>query len=86
MAKKKPVFHVEINRGPTQTIKTRTGLYILAAGAALAQLEYEPVEEGPDVVKIWVPEILPDYGPYFYAYDEGRIFHLVESLNKEFIW
>jgi len=83
---KKSIFHIGINKGPTQTIKTRSGLYVLAAGAALAQLEYTPTEDGADVVKIWVPELLPDYGPYFYAFHEGRIFHLVESLNKELIW
>lgn len=87
MAKKKLIkFSVQINRGPTQTIETRSGLYVLAAGAALAMLEYEPLEEGADIVKIWVPDLLPDYGPMFFAFHEGRIFHLVESINKELTW
>lgn len=64
-------FHVQINKGPTQTIETRTGQYGLASLAALANLEYEHSNEC-DFVKIWVPELLPDYGPYFYAFDGFR--------------
>jgi hypothetical protein len=86
MTKKLSKFSVEINKGPTQTIETRTGLYYLAAAAALAQLEYYATEEGADIVKIWVPDLLPDYGPYFYAWDGHKIFNMIEGLNKQFIW
>lgn len=66
------IFHVEINGGPEQTIETRSGQYVLAAMAALAQLEYK--EERPDgkpgaFIKIWVPNLVPQYGPYYYEWD-----------------
>jgi len=85
---------VEINKGPTQKFETRTSLYVLAAGAALAMLEYpEPLDtDGADIVKIWCPELIKhvdeyqQFKPMFYAFHEGRIFHLVDSINKELVW
>ena len=65
-------FHVQINGGPEQTIKVRTGKYKLAAMASLSLLDYEEHSDY-DVVKIWVPELMPEYGPYFYAYDGHSI-------------
>jgi hypothetical protein len=86
MAKVK--FCVQINKGPTQEIVTRSGLYILAAAAALDQLEYDeyPEAEGADIVKIWYPPVVDEYPPIFYAFHEGRIFHLVPAFNRELIW
>lgn len=65
-------FKVQINGGPVQEITTKTGIYVLAAMAALAMLDYDENEDY-DVVKIWVEHLLPDYGPYFYAYDGHQI-------------
>ena len=62
------VFHVEINGGKEQTIETKTSEYGLAAVAALAMLDYEPKNDY-NTVKIWVPRHVPEYGPYFYAFD-----------------
>jgi hypothetical protein len=62
-------FHVQINHGSTQVIETRTGKYWLAAAAALAILEHEPSGD-MDIVKIWMPNLLPQYGPYFYVVEK----------------
>ena len=61
-------WKVQINGGDVQDLETKTTQYGLAAFAALALLDYEQHPEY-DVVKIWVPHLLPDYGPYFYAFD-----------------
>jgi len=66
------VFHVEINRGPEQIIETKTGRYNLAALTALAMLDYKESNDW-DIVKIWSPDLLPEYGPYFYAFDGHRL-------------
>ncbi len=65
---KKSTFHVKINGGPEQVIKTRTGIYQLAAAAALAMLDYEESEED-DEIEIWAPSVMPEYGPYFYIWN-----------------
>ena len=67
-------WKVQINAGEIQDFETKTGLYGLAAVSALAQLEYEEsnliVENKVmNIVKIWAPEFIPEYGPYFYAFD-----------------
>jgi hypothetical protein len=64
----KTVFKIEINGGKTQQIETETSQYGLAAIASLALCEYEHNDEF-DVVKIWCENLLPEYGPYFYAFD-----------------
>ena len=62
-------FHVQINGGPEQTLVVKTGVYALAAFAALALLDYEPATDY-DVVKIWIPHLTAGgYGPYFIAWD-----------------
>ncbi len=67
MAKSK--FRVRINGGPEQKIKTRTSLYSLAVGYALANLKYPRTADEKYVVEIWSKRVLPDYGPYKYLYD-----------------
>ena len=67
-------WKVQINDGAIQDFETETGQYGLASIAALAQLEYEQssmiVENKVmNIVKIWAPELVPEYGPYFYAFD-----------------
>ncbi len=72
-------FHVEINKGPEQIIQVKTSQYGLAALAALAMLDYIEAQEW-NIVKIWVPELMPDYGPYFYAFDGHVVGY--PSLNE----
>jgi hypothetical protein len=66
-------FCVQINEGPEQVIEVRTGLYHLAALAALALTEYPEAQQEHDIIKIWVPELLPGFGPYFYAWDGEKL-------------
>lgn len=73
-------FHVKINNGPEQVITQRSGIYWLAVAHALATLEYEEstgADEGAEVVKIWVPRLVPEYGPYFYVYDGHSIYSIL---------
>jgi hypothetical protein len=70
-------FHVRIDGCPEQQITVKTGQYMAAVAAIPALLGADP----PMNVEIWVPRLLPDYGPYFYrlAYDEYvclRVTHL----------
>ncbi|MBO9194380.1 hypothetical protein J5277_09705 [Rhizobium sp. 16-449-1b] len=58
-------FSVRINGGSEQTLKCFSGEYQRAAAAAVAMLAHEK-NGGADVVEIWVPDLLPDYGPYFF--------------------
>lgn len=71
MSNRNNIFHVEINDGSEQIIITRTGLYWMAVVAALATLDF--VEKPINVVKIWVPHLLPEYGPYWYECDGHSI-------------
>lgn len=59
------VFHVRINGGPEKTIALPSGLYDVAVAASLA-LATEEQAHGHMQVEIWVPKLLPDYGPYHY--------------------
>lgn len=72
--KETTIFHVKINNGKEQTIETKSGIYKLAVATALAQLDYESSENGENIVEIWVPHLLPDYGPYFYLHDGHQIY------------
>ena len=56
-------FHFRIDGGIERAIDTKTGDYSLAAAAALATEENVSL---PAVIQIWVPDLLPDYGPYVY--------------------
>jgi hypothetical protein len=83
MNEKHPRFLVEINGGPTQPLEVKTGLYELAAMAALATLDYDKRDDF-DVVKIWSPNLLPEYGPYFYTYgNAGGIGELVGNDSRK---
>lgn len=63
-------FHVRVNDGREETITVRTTLYTVAVAAVPALLGCEL----PATVEIWVPRLLPQYGPYFYRveFDEYR--------------
>jgi hypothetical protein len=75
-------FHVKINNGPEQVIKTKTGIYHLVVSASLAMLDYEEASDGKNVVEIWCPTLLPTYGPYFYMVDGMQTFSLHENPFK----
>lgn len=68
-------WKVQINGGPVQDLETRSGLYILAASSALAMLEYVDNGEDDDIVKVWVPDLVPEYGPYYYRWDGRQMVH-----------
>jgi hypothetical protein len=70
-------FSVRINEGPEQTITVKTGIYMYAAVAACSMLGI--VQDGPDpiLVEIWMPSLLPDYGPTHYMIGENEYGNIV---------
>lgn len=73
-AKKDVTFHVRINEGEERAITVKTGIYTYAAAACLAVFGYD---ELPVTIEIWLPSLLPEYGPYFYIADENEFGQLV---------
>jgi hypothetical protein len=67
-------FHFRIDDGPEQTITTASSQYNIAAAAALAH-----VDELPAHVEIWVPALLPEYGPYHYVAEHNEFLNVVVS-------
>jgi hypothetical protein len=82
---KPTTWHVQINGGPEQTFVTKTGIYQLAVVTAIAVCDYEPHDDY-DVVKIWVPELLPDYGPYFYGVESKHDGYVVGQPHDNRKW
>lgn len=66
------IFSVRINGGPVQEVSIKSGLYYLAVATALATLDYPDFDQD-DFIEIWVENLLPDYGPYFYSFDSHTI-------------
>ena len=66
-------FHFTIDEGPEQTIEFESGVYMYAAAALPSALGLSLEKE--TVVKIWVSELLPEYGPYYFIlhYDDGML-------------
>lgn len=62
----KNVWKVEVNEGPTKTLRTKTSIYKEAALIAAVKYGKDPL---PLTVKIWCPKVTPDYGPYEYTVD-----------------
>ena len=58
-------FHFRLNDGEEQTITVKTGVYTSAVAAIPALLGIEQ-DQYPLTVEIWVPSLLPQYGPYRY--------------------
>jgi hypothetical protein len=58
-------FVVRVNGGAETAVPRASGIYRLAAIAAALTMT-EPVS-WPVEVEIWVPDLLPDYGPYRYS-------------------
>ena len=77
-------FHVRINGGPEQTLRVRTGIYVHAVAALPALLGIDI----PADVEIWVPHLMPEYGPYFYRIERGEalgfeVRALIHQTEKE---
>ena len=65
MTKRKSEFTFTVNGGPEQTVKTKSGIYVEAVAAIPAIIGVDS-EAYPLTIKIWVKDLLPDYGPYDY--------------------
>lgn len=71
------VWHYRFDGGPEKTVSTPSGLYQTGVMAAFAQEDVKklptlrcPSVNAPydgHVLEIWVPDLLPDHGPYFYG-------------------
>lgn len=67
----KMTFHLRVNGGEEQTVKVKTGVYVSAAAAIPAILGIES-DTFPLRIELWVPNLLPEYGPYvFYIHEPG---------------
>ncbi len=66
MSKSKKVeFTFTVNDGEEQSIKVKSGIYVEAVAAIPAIIGIDQ-DAYPLTIKIWVPDLLPDYGPYTY--------------------
>lgn len=66
------MFHLRINGGEERQFTVTTGVYDHAVAAIPALLNLWP----PFFVEIWIPELIPKYGPYNYFVkqdDYGRL-------------
>lgn len=63
------IFHFTINGGPERVFHARTGVYCSAV-AAIPAVFGIPENEFPIDIEIWVPELLPQYGPYVYRIEQ----------------
>lgn len=73
-------FCIRVNGGDEHTLSLVTGQYHLAAAAALALVDYVPQEV--QIIKVWNPKLLPDYGPYIYTHDG----HTVRQMHEAPAW
>lgn len=71
-------FSVQINGGKIHEIETRTGIYQQAALASLAMVPYRKRKD-IQIIKIWAPNLLPDYGPYTYGFFDCKICSLIDA-------
>ena len=62
------IFHYRIDDGIERTIEVETGLYVSAAAAIPA---IQGIGEFPIKISIWVPSLVPEYGPYHYVIREA---------------
>ncbi len=60
------VFHFRVNDGPEQIIRCKSGIYKEAVAAIPALFG---IDSYPAKIEIWVPSLLPDYGPYLYGFE-----------------
>lgn len=84
-------WKVQINDGDVQDFETKTGQYGLACVAALAHLDYKESDliidgKNMNIIKIWCEKLLPDYDPYYYAFDGSILysaFGILLTVNKK---
>jgi hypothetical protein len=69
-------FSIEIGNGPEQSLVVKTGVYIDAVAAIPAILGIGM----PFTVKIWSPDLLPEYGPYYYRVERNS-FGTIEVIH-----
>lgn len=65
-------FHIRVDGGPEQTITVKSSIYRNAVAALPALLGLDL----PITVEIWVPSLLPHYGPYFYRVEQNEFVEL----------
>lgn len=84
MTAKQQQFTFTINGGKERTIKTKTTTYIEAAAACPAKAGVK-ASDYPLVVSVWVPDLLPDYGPYDYYIDKpgGQVAIYIERWDGQ---
>jgi hypothetical protein len=77
-------FGIRVNDGPEQTITVKTGIYIEACAAVPALLGIKP-SEYPLRIMIWVPDLIPQYGPYTYYIEQvgGRLGHICKRWDNQ---
>lgn len=63
-------FHIRVNGGNEQIVEAKTGVYASVSAAVPALLGIEQ-DQYPLRIEIWVPELLPDYGPYMHYIHEA---------------
>lgn len=76
-------FMLRVNGGPMQRFEATTGVYSLAVMQAFGKLDMLY----PCDVEIWIPDLLPDYGPYFYRIadfvdNRGNIYGCPAVMNS----
>ena len=59
-------FHFRINGGDEMTISIPSGIYMVGVAAALAYATEQEARAEEIDIEIWVPKLVPDYGPYKY--------------------
>jgi hypothetical protein len=69
-------FHIRVDGGPEQTITVKTGVYRDAVAAIPALLNLDL----PITVEIWVPHLLPEYGPSHYLVRQNVYGELVTKF------
>jgi hypothetical protein len=66
-------FHIRVNDGPKQIITVQTSIYLIAVAAVPALFGLSlPVN-----IEIWVPGLMPDYGPHHYRIRQDEFVGLV---------
>lgn len=73
MGEKRSVFHIRINGGREQRMLSKSSVYSYAVAAVPALFDTEL----PVSIEIWVPELLPEYGPYFYRVEADEYGNIV---------
>jgi hypothetical protein len=58
-------YHFTVNGSPEKVCDLKSTIYDEAVAAIPAMLS-EPEKQYPLEITIWVPDLLPDYGPYDY--------------------